>query len=404
MGDQPDRNSPHYANRNDVEFDDATSDALASACRNAARDLRDKVPGQRTKADTAMVEFKGYFSKLYDNNINTAVDNGKDIATVLDQLAKVVDNLKEAAHKEQKIREDARHYEDDWFGLRKSWDDFWGSAPKLPDPYIPDTTIDTTQVGQREHPTPGAPGGGSGSTSGTSSAKPSDLRESAKTSHQLFQDFRNVPGDIRVKAANFKEKCKWGTIDCENLLTTFDKWNNANDQEDKWATTIADEFAKAGSENTVNTVSNAALQAALDNKSIKSSREDLKVPAPSVVGQPTSSGYANDPVNVATGNFIEEEIDIAFSNLASSCAVMRMYNSLAVHGNGDDLPPLAGVFGPGWSSNLDTVLNFSDEGATWIMLVKVLRGLRPILTGLLALVPAKSLLHPWGVSSWKPVL
>ena len=59
MGDQPDRNSPHYANRNDVEFDDATSDALASACRNAARDLRDKVPGQRTKADTAMVEFKG---------------------------------------------------------------------------------------------------------------------------------------------------------------------------------------------------------------------------------------------------------------------------------------------------------------------------------------------------------
>ena len=367
MGDQPDRNSPHYANRNDVEFDDATSDALASACRNAARDLRDKVPGQRTKADTAMVEFKGYFSELYDNNINIAVDNGKDIATVLDQLAKVVDNLKEAAHKEQKIREDARHYEDDWFGLRKSWDDFWGSAPKLPDPYIPDTTIDTTQVGQREHPTPGGPGGGSGSTSGTSSAKPSDLRESAKTSHQLFEDFRNVPGDIRAKAARFKEKCKWGTIDCENLLTTFDNWNNANNQEDQWATTIADEFAKAGSENTVNTVSNAALQAALDNKSIKSSREDLKVPAPSVVGQPTSSGYANDPVNVATGNFIEEEIDIAFSNLASSCAVTRMYNSLAVHGNGDDLPPLAGVFGPGWSSNLDTVLNFSDEGATWIM-------------------------------------
>ena len=367
MGDQPDRNSPNYANRKNVKFDDATSDALANACRNAARDIRNKVPDQRSKADTAMVEFKGYFSKLYDNNINIAVDNGKDIATVLDQLAKVVDNLKEAAHKEQKIREDARHYEDDWFGLHKSWDDFWGTAPKLPDPYIPDTTIDTTQVGQREHPTPGAPGGGSGSTAGTSSAKPSDLRNSATISHQLYKDFKDVPRDIRTKASRFKEECQWGTIDCENLLTTFDNWNNANDQEGKWATTIADEFAKAGSENTVNTVSNAALQAALDNKSIKSSREDLKVPAPSVVGQPTSSGYANDPVNVATGNFVEEEIDIAFSNLASSCAVTRMYNSLAVHGNGDDLPPLAGVFGPGWSSNLDTVLNFSDEGATWIM-------------------------------------
>ena len=69
---------------------------------NAARDLRDKVPGQRTKADTAMVEFKGYFSELYDITSTLPFDNGKDIATVLDQLAKVVDNLKEAAHKEQK--------------------------------------------------------------------------------------------------------------------------------------------------------------------------------------------------------------------------------------------------------------------------------------------------------------
>ena len=151
------------------------------------------------------------------------------------------------------------------------------------------------------------------------------------------------------------------------MLEAFDQWNNANDQEDKWATTIADAFDKAGGENTIKKLSDAALQAALESKSIKSSREDLKVPAPTVTGHPTSSGYANDPVNVATGNFIEEEIDIAFSNLASSCAVTRMYNSLAVHGNGDDLPPLAGVFGPGWSSNLDTVLNFSDEGATWIM-------------------------------------
>ena len=88
MGDQPDRNSPHYANRNDVEFDDATSDALASACRNAARDLRDKVPGQRTKADTAMVEFKGYFSKLYDNNINIALIMVKILPLFLTSLPK----------------------------------------------------------------------------------------------------------------------------------------------------------------------------------------------------------------------------------------------------------------------------------------------------------------------------
>ena len=367
MSDEPDRNSPHYANRTDVKFDDATSDALANACRNTARDLRDKIPNQSSKAEIAQANFKGYFSELYKNNIRIAVKNGNEIADILDQLATAVDNLKEAAHKEQKIREDARHYEDDWFGLRKSWDDFWGSAPKLPDPYIPYTAIKEPQPEQRNHPAQGGPGSGSGSVKDTSSAKPSDLRESANASHQLFEDFRNIPGDIRAKAARFKEECQWGTVDCKELLEAFDQWNNANDQEDKWATTIADAFDKAGGENTIKKLSDAALQAALESKSIKSSREDLKVPAPTVTGHPTSSGYANDPVNVATGNFIEEEIDIAFSNLASSCAVTRMYNSLTVHGNGDDLPPMAGVFGPGWSSNLDTILNFSDEGATWIM-------------------------------------
>lgn len=158
MSDEPDRNSPHYANRTDVKFDDATSDALANACRNTARDLRDKIPNQSSKAKIAQANFKGYFSELYKNNIRIAVKNGNEIADILDQLATAVDNLKEAAHKEQKIREDARHYEDDWFGLRKSWDDFWGSAPKLPDPYIPYTAIKEPQPEQRNHPAQGGAG------------------------------------------------------------------------------------------------------------------------------------------------------------------------------------------------------------------------------------------------------
>ena len=58
MSDEPDRNSPHYANRTDVKFDDATSDALANACRNTARDLRDKIPNQSSKAEIAQANFK----------------------------------------------------------------------------------------------------------------------------------------------------------------------------------------------------------------------------------------------------------------------------------------------------------------------------------------------------------
>ena len=134
MSDEPDRNSPHYANRTDVKFDDATSDALANACRNTARDLRDKIPNQSSKAEIAQANFKGYFSELYKNNIRIAVKNGNEIADILDQLATAVDNLKEAAHKEQKAREDARHYEDDWFGFFKSWDNSGGQRQSYPTP------------------------------------------------------------------------------------------------------------------------------------------------------------------------------------------------------------------------------------------------------------------------------
>lgn len=45
----------------------------------------------------------------------------------------------------------------------------------------------------------------------------------------------------------------------------------------------------------------------------------------------------------------------------------RMYNSLAVHGDGRDSAPFVGVFGPGWSSNLDMCLQLSDEGTAWVM-------------------------------------
>ena len=67
----------------------------------------------------------------------------------------------------------------------------------------------------------------------------------------------------------------------------------------------------------------------------------MEVPTPAIVGKSTTSGYVNDPVNVATGNFIEEETDMAFSDVVSACSVTRMYNSVAVFGQ----HAVSGVFG-----------------------------------------------------------
>ena len=94
---------------------------------------------------------------------------------------------------------------------------------------------------------------------------------------------------------------------------------------------------------------------------VSTERHDLEVPAPAVVGKPATSGYVNDPVNVATGNFIEEETDMAFSGVVSACSVTRMYNSVAVFGQ----HAVSGVFGAGWSSNIESRVQLNAENAVW---------------------------------------
>ena len=349
----------------DLKFDDATADALMKVCRDAASALEEKIPAQKTAADTALQEFKGHFSEVYKRNIEVAVDNGTAIAGRLRQFADGVQKLKDSAARERENRRKMRDYEENTPEVVKGAIEWAGWGPKVDHEEAPTFNTDAPEAAKREHPAPAA---NAGNPSDTSSARPSDLRSSSTVSQSLHDDFQTTPNSIRAKAADFEDKCQWGTADCEPILQPFEAWVTANESEAKWAQVVADAFATAGSEHEINKLSNQTIQQYLESHGVANyNREDLKVPAASLEGRATSSGYANDPVNVATGNFIEEEIDIAFSNLASSCAVTRMYNSLAVHGNGDDLPPLAGVFGPGWSSNLDTVLNFSDEGATWIM-------------------------------------
>jgi len=349
----------------DLKFDDATADALMKVCRDAASALEEKIPAQKTAADTALQEFKGHFSEVYKRNIEVAVDNGTAIAGRLRQFADGVQKLKDSAARERENRRKMRDYEENTPEVVKGAIEWAGWGPKVDHEEAPTFNTDAPEAAKREHPAPAA---NAGNPSDTSSARPSDLRSSSTVSQSLHDDFQTTPNSIRAKAADFKDKCQWGTADCEPILQPFEAWITANESEAKWAQVVADAFATAGSEHEINKLSNQTIQQYLESHGVANyNREDLKVPAASLEGRATSSGYANDPVNVATGNFIEEEIDIAFSNFASSCAVTRMYNSLAVHGNGDDLPPLAGVFGPGWSSNLDTVLNFSDEGATWIM-------------------------------------
>ena len=348
-------------NTEEVKYDDATSDALAGACRTIAQNIDSALPPLKNSLTTALEDFVGHYADIAAANIDTAISDGRNIANVFRQLADVVDRLKEAAQKEKRNRELMREYEKkydgNWGGFRKWWDSIFGEGAPTPESYIPDTTIDATSPGPRESTETR-----SGSMT-VSSARPSTVRDLSKTLENLGTEFESEPDNIRKLASDFADKCQWGTVDAKDLIATFEAWKQSNAKDKTWLSIVADTFQQYGSSGQMITVANFTLEGAISAAGVSTERHELKVPAPAVVGKPTTSGYVNDPVNVATGNFIEEETDMAFSGVVSACAVTRMYNSVAVFGQ----HAVSGVFGAGWSSNIESRVQLNVENAVWTM-------------------------------------
>ena len=340
-----------------VKFDDATSDAFANACRGVAQNIDNALPGLKSSLTKTLEDFEGHYAEITAANIDTAVSDGRDIANILRQLATVVDRLKEAAHKENENRDLMYHYETDWGGFRKWWNETFGGDPPKAEHYVPDTNIDTASLGHRESTETRSSG------MPVSSARPSTVRALSNTLANLGTSFDAEPGKLRSLASEFAAKCQWGTIDAENLISTFEAWNKSNANDKTWLGIVADTFEKYGSSSQIVAVADSVLDGAITAAGVSTERHELKVPAPAVVGKSTTSGYVNDPVNVATGNFIEEETDMAFSGVVSACSVTRMYNSVAVFGQ----HAVSGVFGAGWSSNIESRVQLNVENAVWTM-------------------------------------
>ena len=344
-------------NTEKVKYDDATSDALANACRTVAQNIDNALPSLKSSLTTALEDFKGHYADVAAANIDTTISDGRDIASIFRQLADVVDRLKESAHKENENRDLMYHYEHDLGGIRKWWVETFGGEPPKPTSYKPDTSIDTTSLGHRESTETR-----SGSMT-VSSARPSTVRSLSNTLANLGTSLDAEPGKLRNLSTEFMVKCQWGSVDAENLISTFEAWNKSNANDKTWLGIVADTFEKYGSSSQVITVANSTLEGAISAAGVSTERHDLEVPTPAVVGMSTTSGYVNDPVNVATGNFIEEETDMAFSGVVSACSVTRMYNSVAVFGQ----HAVSGVFGAGWSSNIESRVQLNDENAIWTM-------------------------------------
>ncbi|MFJ5146228.1 DUF6531 domain-containing protein [Curtobacterium sp. NPDC088465] len=342
-----------------VEFDNATADALIHALNGSAESI-DGQSGSRTSyVTTAAQEFRGHFSDLFASNSDKAHNDGRTIADNLRTVATWVQQMKEAAERENARRKKARdwyeEHEDrnfiEWLGDRLH------GAPQPPEVHHEAAPTFRPAGGPstaRDTPTPGSGGGGGG---GTSSARPADLRAFATGTRSLDQALEGKPAQLRGKLAEFAARCSWGHIDAGGLVNAFDKWLQANGQDATWADTVADAFTAAGGEGNVSTVANSALAAALAAAGVSETRQDLQFEPPSAYGAQPTTGFSMDPVNTTTGNFLEPELDLGFTGASASLEVTRMYNSLDEH---------VGIFGPGWSSVLETRLLLDDEGATFV--------------------------------------
>ena len=341
----------------------STSDAelIQTAFKKAADDLKQTKYSRVSHVSEARHDFKGRFSEIFQANTTTAYMDAHDLEKALRKVAEYVGKFILAAEAEDARRRTANAWVRE-YKSRSGWEKWWDERFGIED--MPDMEPGTAPVFAPFTPLLGArdipQGSGGGAGGGTSSARPDKLRSFADNSRSL-DDGLIDPTVLQGHLSTFAGTCSWAEIDAEGVIGAYTTYLAANENDARWATNLADSFAKAGGEGAVSTVSDAALAAALAAAGVDETRNGLTIDPPTAAGAIPSSGYADDPVNTATGNFIEPETDLRFAGAASNLLLSRMYNSLA---SGLETP---GVFGPGWASVLDQHLVLSDDGCRWVV-------------------------------------
>ncbi len=351
------------AYKENVKFSHHDADVLITACNNAATTIEGQAGSRAAWRATAEDQFSGYFSTLFHSNGLTQVKDASELASALRTVAKYTGELKKSADEEQQRRLKARQWEDKqkhrniFEKAAGEVSHLWGGdEPPVPPPAQQlNHTAPKPPTGTRTTPSPGS---GGGAASGTSSAIPDNLTSFATHSASADKALETHQAQVQKAYSAFTASCGWGHLDASGVVTAFAQFITANGQEVTWANTIAAAFEEAGGSGSLCTLSNQALAASLAAAHVSATRQDIAIDMPSVLGGIPTSGFADDPVNTATGNFTEPEVDLAFVDACSNLVFTRDYNSA-----GDTV----GGFGPGWSSWSETRLLLAETEARWVL-------------------------------------
>jgi RHS repeat-associated protein len=148
----------------------------------------------------------------------------------------------------------------------------------------------------------------------------------------------------------------WGVFDASSLVAGLDAYIDYNGNDASWVANISDTFRRAGGTGALSTLPDAAIAASLKAAGLWGMRQSVTFENPIAYGFPPTTGYADDPVNTASGNFVELENDLPFGALVAGLRFTRIYNSRSDR---------TGPFGPGWASWATARLRARPEGAEY---------------------------------------
>ena len=394
----------------DVEFDFNHADILLSIFRYLKRKLEIQLPERQRYIGIAQREFKGHFARVFDQNCKYSISECKNLITALGDAATDLQKYIDAAHQEnenrKKFREAMANWEEEKKKIRDNIENdnrnTFISFQKDPAAYYPprpqpnldsegpkfderapiiksrNTGRNAEVIGRnRTHRAEKRARDAAQDATETTSAIPGNIVKFAQKNSTLDQRIAELYSNITKSYSSFVEHTSWGFFDAASLFNSLAKWVDANQSDVRWILTVAEAFATAGSQGMLGPIYSEAdfldypqylntgyIRNYLKEQKISTDRPSIDVSRATITGAVYSAGYALDPVNVATGNFIEHECDLSFEHApaASLIKLERMYNSVAVT-YPEEAP--SGIFGFGWSSTLDTQLTLSNTGAVW---------------------------------------
>ena len=394
----------------DVEFDFNHADILLSIFRYLKRKLEIQLPERQRYIGIAQREFKGHFARVFDQNCKYSISECKNLITALGDAAADLQKYTDAAHQEnenrKKFREAMANWEEEKRKIRDNIEndnrntfisfqkDPAAHYPPQPQPNLDNegpkfderapiiksrnTGRNAEVIGRnRTHRAEKRARDAAQDATETTSAIPGNIVKFAQKNSTLDQRIAELYSNITKSYSSFAEHTSWGVFDAVSLFNSIAKWVDANQSDVRWILTVAEAFATAGSQGMLGPIYSEAdfldypqylntgyIRNYLKEQKISTDRPSIDVSRATITGAVYSAGYALDPVNVATGNFIEHECDLSFEHApaASLIKLERMYNSVAVT-YPEEAP--SGIFGLGWSSTLDTQLTLSNTGAVW---------------------------------------